>query len=193
MAGADLHGQDLSKRKLQAENLNGADLHDADLSFTILAKAKLHGANLSGANLRGTSFRDADLADAGLREAQTRGTDFHNAKLTGANLMGLTLDLAGSAASMEALAGWPSDAKYTLQSVGGLGGLDSGYLSLRGANLKNAKISGNLKGVDLLRADLRGANLLDTDNLSEAFLKDAIYDADTSWKIDPVAVVTVKR
>jgi hypothetical protein len=66
LLGADLHGINLSFKKMQCANLGNANLR---------------GADLQGADLRGADLRGADLFEANLRDADMRGAD-----LTGAIL-----------------------------------------------------------------------------------------------------------
>jgi uncharacterized protein YjbI with pentapeptide repeats len=183
----DLHGQDLSKQKMQNQDFSRANLQGADLSFTDFSNSILKNANLRGANLNSARFSDADLTEADLRETQTSGASFRNARLAKANLSGLTLFLAGAAAHAESYSNLPSGMKYALESVGGTPDADNGSLNFQGANLSDAKIFGNLEGVNFRGTDLRGADLSATDHTLGANFRGAVYDNNTRWSIDPAA------
>jgi uncharacterized protein YjbI with pentapeptide repeats len=202
---ADFHEQDLSRQQHSHEDFSRANLEGADLAFANFSNSILKNANLRGANLRLTRFRGADLTDADLRSATTAGVDFYDAKLLGANLSGLTLYLAGSSApaddseldkldereKREVL----SKRRDIADTASSRANPDThnGQLSFRGANLRNAKILGNVANVDFRRADLRGADLRGLDNLQDAIFQGAIYDKNTLCKMSLGSLGAVQR
>jgi len=199
----DLSGKDFSRQNMTYQDYSRANLEKSDLTFANCAHSLFKGANFRGATLKNTSFADADLSGADFRGADLLGTNFHNAKLWDANLSGVTLYLAGAMALLEQAHDKDPDKDYeltkirkriqgTLEDAGVRPDRDQGSMSLRGANLRNAQIFGNVAHVDLRRADLRGADLGKTEGLQQALLRGAVYDGNTEWKIDAAAMGAVK-
>lgn len=177
--GEDLHGKSLVGVDLRMRNLRGGNLQDADLSRADLTDTDLQGADFRNANLTSTRLDKADLTGADLRGANLLRTRLRDTKLIEANLEGQKLYLAGAAATFQRPAGVSS---YGLE---GTVNLSNGMLTFRGANLRNAQVFGSLDGVDLRKADLRGANFSEARDLDKARLTGARYDAKTRWAFDP--------
>jgi len=152
----------------------GADYSGRDLADARFVRADLAGAVFTGARLDGANFTGADLRGANL--LRTRLTD---TKLIDANLEGQKLYLAGAAATFEKPAGASSFGMEGTVKV------SNGLLTLRGANLRNAHVFGSLDGVDLRKADLRGADFSEASDLDKARLRGARYDTRTRWAFDP--------
>ena len=101
LAGATLHGADLSRVVLTGADLHeatlteatlrGADLTGATLREATLPEATLHGATLRGVDLSKAILREATLTEADLSEATLTGADLTEATLTGADLTEATL------------------------------------------------------------------------------------------------------
>lgn len=146
LAGADLHGMNLTGTIFDHSNLSNANLANANLtgaSFAgaIVTGANLDGANLAGANLNGIVSGDVTGTPAALPAGWSLRDGFligPGASLTGANLAGL--NLAGA----------------------NLAGIDLTNANLVSTNLSKANLSGadlsraNLTGADLFRANLTG-------------------------------------
>jgi uncharacterized protein YjbI with pentapeptide repeats len=97
LAGADLHGADLSDARL-----TGLDLTGADLSGCRLTGAQLDRCSLTGADLTGAHLDRASLIGADLRGARLDGTTWQRARLTGAHLPpGATITGWGAASPTE--------------------------------------------------------------------------------------------
>lgn len=180
-ASRDLHGKDWSNNDLQNENLDRADLSNANLHTANLSNATLKGANLQKADLRGATLKTADLTGADMRGALLGHARLESAKFVKANLEGDEVFLAyGNTIDPER--------NKRAQRLADEAGLSSsgltehnGDLSFKEANLRNAKLHGSLEGVDLRRADLRGADLSDTKDAGKAELRGAVYDGKTRW------------
>jgi uncharacterized protein YjbI with pentapeptide repeats len=184
-AGKDLHGHNFSNQKLMYANFSNSNLEEADFSFANLSNANMKNAKLKGANLESARLADADLTGADLRDAKIMNANFHNAKLIRAILNGQTFYLAGSAVFLKDF----KDKEYEVkQAIIESSDRNNGFLSFQGADLRYAVIVGNLEGVDFRRADLRGADLSKSENLSQAILRGAVYDSSTRWNIDPIDV-----
>ncbi len=89
LAGASLHGANLSRSVLRAANLSRADA-----AYVNLSQASLRAANLSEANLNGANLVGADLTRANLRGADLSYADLRQSDLRGADLTGVRLDNA---------------------------------------------------------------------------------------------------
>ena len=135
----------------------GTNLVSAHLNGAILMEADLSGADLSDADLLGANLWGADLSDAKLLEAGLYGVTFWFANLSGADLSLADLydaNLLGTNLSGADL----SDAD-----------LSDAYLS--GANLSGAKLEGTL---------LIGAQLEDSEGLTDEMIKKAFGDNATT-------------
>lgn len=152
----DFSGQDLSSQNFAFQLLDGANFSNATLRST----------RLEGSLLRGANFQDADLRNTYLGRAVLSGADLRGATLP-FNLGQQGIDLRN--ANLEGL------------DLKGTGFFRS---NLSGANLKNTKNFGDIFGVNLSNADLRGSNLL-TARTGFGFqgeslnLKGAKYNSDT--------------
>jgi uncharacterized protein YjbI with pentapeptide repeats len=69
---------------------------------------------------------------------------------------------------------------------------DNGTLTFQGADMHKTTIFGNLAGVNFRGADLRGANLDGTENITGANFRGTVYDEATRWKIDPAAAGAIR-
>ena len=107
LAGAILHGTNLSSANLTYTHLGFTDLSHADLSFTILQIADLRHANLNQTNL---SF--ADLGGATLLQCNMAYADLSAANLNGAILRDTNLN--------RAICGTTAFANVDLSTVKGL-------------------------------------------------------------------------
>lgn len=173
LSGANLQGIELDHANLQEAELSGVDLQGARLSDANMQKAWLYGANLQGAHLSGAdlrgallmlaNFRRADLEDSDLRKARLFGASLDGANLFGANLQGVIFfqkmltDNNTRRTFIDMLE--KPDIDPTLASIvaHGLVG-DFIGVGLEEADLRYAR----LEGLDLARANLRGAFLFGT-------------------------------
>lgn len=187
--GKDVKGRSFAKQELRNEDFRGQDLRGADFTFATLRNASFAGADLRGAILRDCFCYEADFTGADLRGADLVGGKFGDAKMTRANLEDQQLLLAGAdihfLMSEEARRNWSIREAFKPD-------LKNGRLTFQAANLRNAKILGNLEGVDFRRADLRGADLSKATNLNNAILRGATYDSRTKWSIDAAEAGAVK-
>ncbi|MDO8974890.1 pentapeptide repeat-containing protein [Reyranella sp.] len=182
--GKNLRGQSFAHQQLVNAAWDNADLEGADLTFTNLRGSTLREANLRGATLRNTNFGGADLSGADLRGADLFGAKFVDAKLRGAKLEEQDLFLAGATVFYEKI----KDLPFGLREYAtGLAAPDrhNGRLTFQRADLRHARIVGNVDGVDFRGADLRGADLRLVDNPEGAIFQGAVYDSRTRWKINP--------
>lgn len=184
-ASKDYKGKDLSGKELTNENFDRADLSDANLQSANLKNATLKGANLkradlSSARLDTADFTEADLRGATLKKASLDSTKFVKANLEGGEIFfayGNPFDEEGSKKARRVL----EDAGVRTEDVSAIMSERNGDLTLKQANLKNAKLHGQLDGIDFRRADLRGADLHNTKNPEKANFRGAIYDSATRW------------
>ncbi len=180
-APRDLHGKNWNHKELQNENLERCDLSEANLQWADLTNATLKGAKLRDADLRNARLSKADFTEADLRGAKLNKADLQDAKFVKANLEGAEVFLAyGNPFDEEG----NKRARRALEDAGASISVmaeHNGDLSFKEANLRGAKLHGQLDGVDLRRADLRGANLSDTHNAGKASWRGAIYDETTRW------------
>jgi uncharacterized protein YjbI with pentapeptide repeats len=127
----------LRGRDLSFAVFDGADLRRVDFTGAILAGAEMRAARLNNAILL-----DADLRGATLDGADMRGTIMLNAWLHGASLVSAILDGAVMAGGFNPI----MNRQYS------------------GTALVAARLDcASLNGAHLLRADLRGASLVDVD------------------------------
>jgi uncharacterized protein YjbI with pentapeptide repeats len=186
--GKDVKGS-YAKRELRNEDFRGQDLRGADFTFANLRNAAFAGADLRGAILHDCFCYEADFTGADLRGAKLLGAKFGDAKMTRANLEDQELYLAGAdihfQMSEEARRNWTVREAFKPN-------LNNGRLTFQAANLRNAKILGNLEGVDFRRADLRGADLSKATNLHTAVLRGAVYDGGTKWNVDAAEAGAVR-
>jgi uncharacterized protein YjbI with pentapeptide repeats len=187
--GKDVKGRSFAKQDLKNEDFRGQDLRRADFTFANLRNASFAGADLRGAILRDCFCYEADFTGADLRGADLLGGKFGDAKMTRANLEGQELHLAGAdvhfTMSEEARRNWTVREAFKPD-------LKNGRLTFQAANLRNARILGDLDGVDFRRADLRGADLSKAANLNNAIFRGASYDSGTKWAVDAAQAGAVK-
>ena len=214
--GANLVGANLKGALLNGANLGSANLTDADLTGAKLVRAYFDRATLENAN-----FTQADLSAAYLKNAATPGIQLNQANLSGVNLANTNLigvnlkgsDLNHANLKNALLSGFRkrTDNRSSGLLYGYAAGLDpatfSAYLcqpeatasvpkdeelarygvelieaDLSGANLQAADLSGallpraNLTGANLSNANLSGA-CLSNSNLKNAILDDANLQA----------------
>lgn len=160
--GKDLSGQDLQKADFNGQDLSGANLSGANLLLANFKNAILKGADLRDADLRSANFNGADLSGADLTGARVDSASFQEAKLAKANLAGLVFHMTS-----------------LFRAV------------LQEANLSGTKGLDDVREANLLRADLRGADLSATAHygLGNARMRGARYNAATRWPpaFDPAA------
>lgn len=188
LEGAYLVGANLEKANLTQANLSGVNLALSSVSEAILEKADLSAANLQGvslakANLQGAKIsapamlQNADLSNANLKNANLEGAMLVSANLEGADLQGA--DLGDTSVKLSGIPGNYSSGEMALDAFrttlsilgGNFGGIPSFNAkdhpvkfdtNLRGANLKNANLTGvDLEDASLVDANLSGANLKD--------------------------------
>jgi uncharacterized protein YjbI with pentapeptide repeats len=147
LTSAALEGADLSGAKLAWAHLAGTQLAESDLSGAVLWEADLSGAQLKGAGLSGAKLEGADLSGAVLWKASLCGAALCGADLSGAMLSGA--DLSGADAS---------DAKFG------------------NANLREARLTGNV--------NLRGADFSDALLANAELSLEANLDRVTWWPAD---------
>ncbi|MEA3030444.1 MAG: hypothetical protein QOG13_1769 [Sphingomonadales bacterium] len=157
--GATIHGRDalIALRAARGDalttitggNFAGADLRNARLGNICFIDTNFAGANLSGADLSGSGFVRADLSGANLSRARMAGVllrqpNLKEADATGADLSGGKMD-GGWDASVENfkldganLSGFRFACGITISD----GCPIEGEISLRGANLTGAFLSG---------------------------------------------------
>lgn len=185
LADADLQGIDLSFINLEEAILTRANLQGVNLRFANLRGAWLVNANLSKADLRGANLDlahlyGADLTEAVLGPAESvcaRGDDFEEilaetgdilllkcanlesadlrkAKFHKANLrfVRFVCIIADEADFTDAIL------EYAILAFTGLYG-SAKQAIFRGANLREASLSGDLSGAVFERANLEGADL----------------------------------
>lgn len=195
LAGANLRHATLKRTKLCGCNLDGVDFTGADLTLAefngrqaeperdriagvvpervsvsmYYGPSTLNQAILIGANCRRAFLECVDLSV--VKPADMSGTRFYDARLAQARLPpGLKdANLAG--------------ADLTEVDLSGV----VGFCSIEGADLTNAVLPKDrlagvyLHEVTLTGVDLCGADLRCTENLQDAILDGAFYDAGTQW------------
>ena len=167
----------ISSALAQAAFADGKDYHDQDLKSHDFKEATLNGANFSGATLDNASFTNATAKNANFKGASLDGAQFQLTDLTGADFTQCT--------------GTPFFGRAKLDNANFEGiTLNPQACSMKGADLKGAKIEGIMSVCDLSGADLRGANMraVPASLITQAKFKGAIYDDDTSFPdgFDPV-------
>jgi uncharacterized protein YjbI with pentapeptide repeats len=184
VAGAVLHGADLSGANLQNLDIGNANLTDATLSNADLAGTTLNYADLAGANLAGADLTDAVLIGTDLTGANATSANFTGAAFSDTTVSGLAMSGADFTGASIAAPPGPSVAReglvYTSPGTGTPSALPAdyaavdGYLvgpydSIQGASLTGANLSKDdlansyITSSDLTSANLDGANLTSTD------------------------------
>ncbi|WP_275336578.1 pentapeptide repeat-containing protein [Nodosilinea sp. PGN35] len=151
-AGANLSGQDLSRKNFREANMAGANLTRTQLINAVLHRANLTQATLHQVNLQGADLSEAILVQADLSQAQMLHVSLVKADLTNASLTQAELrDTALCSAQLQ--------------------GADLSEASLYGAILRQADLANaDLRGADLRYADLYEADLTNA-NLTGARLE----------------------
>jgi uncharacterized protein YjbI with pentapeptide repeats len=181
-------GKDLAKKDFANGSLNNANFEGANLEFANFSNATLKGANFRNARLAHANFRLANLEGADFTGADLKGVTWTDAKAWKAELAGTDIYLAR--ASVIDTKGLNLDYKAE-QLIMQSQDASSGRLAFHYADLQNSKIMGNADGVDFRDADLRGADLSQAENVDKARLKNAKYDENTRWNIDPAKMQAV--
>ncbi len=175
--GESFQGKDLSNL-----NLQGADLSGAEFACVNLTGANLENANLSGANLNGAILRKANLRGACLRQAYIVGADlreanFENAILDEAFLSGAHLQATcfRRASLKNTMIGCP---EFELSDLFGE------LVDFTDADLENAVFGEvTLRGVNLLRANLKHTYLYEADLLETVVEKEQLEQAITKQAV----------
>ena len=205
LVDADLTGADLQGAKLDRANLEGADLEEANLRAASLFDANMRGADLELANLACESptgeraqcanLEGVDLSCRALVGGQQQCADLRGVTMQGANLTDALL----SGADFGCVNVWSTDGPSPRCATLARADLTRAFLddanlagaSLEGAILVDASLVGvDLTGADLFatnvtgtnflyatltKADLRGANVTNAINLTQAQLESAIW------------------
>ena len=151
-----------------AEDFQGKDLPMRDFS-----NKQLDGANFSAAKLFLAKFVNASLAKTNFQEADLTSASFSGAKAAGADFRGAILKATGLQNADF------SGANFQDTDLGNSSLQNS---KLIGANLRGAKGIGDVLKADLREADLRGAVFTCTAYYMEGSnLKGARYDDTTKW------------
>lgn len=193
-SGLDFRGKDLNHKDFASQYLNGANFEATNLTFASFHRAKLQRASFRGADVVQTNFNDADLTGADFSRAVIDRATFSGARLNGANLEGQTLHLAGSSIFFKLPDRPLGYEEREMAKLAMSGHLHNHNLILKGANLKNARVFGNLDTVDLRKADLRGADLSACEKAEPRFFAGALYDTRTRFPpdIEPARVGAVQ-
>jgi hypothetical protein len=156
------------------------DFHDQDLKEKIFSGGTLNGADFSDAILKNAKFEGASLKRANFKGADLTGVWLTEADLTEADLT----DVKGIPLCIHSHFDHAKMQRFDLKT---------NDCTFKGADLREAKISGYTYNCDFSGADLRGANLramaVPPKGQSENRWKGALYDDDTAWPdgFDPVA------
>ena len=142
-----LKGIDLSNKNLSNTNLSNTNLSNTNFTDSNLTGADLSRSDLSGSNLSNTNFTDSNLTCADLRDSNLTGANFEGTILIGTKFP-KSFKLVVNEDDEEILIRPNTELRYT-----------------------------NLKGANLIRADLKGSNLEHTNfnnaNLTFADLSNA--------------------
>jgi len=203
--GADLRGQDLSRR-----DLRGVDLRGACLDGAILTRANLRGCDLTGASLQGTVLFRADFTDAVLRECNLDQLNAAEAVLEGADLSDATVHEAYFKGARLARArmdrvrghyvGFPeSDLTELSMTEAELSDADFRQARLESANLRGTLLhkalfleakaervcldGAKLDHANFIQADLSHASMVGTTGERTSFLKATLASAKLSRAI----------
>jgi len=156
------------------------DFHDQNLPDKDFSNGTLNGADFTDAVLRNAKFDHASL-----KRAIFKGADIQGAWLTGADIT----DADFTDAKGSALCSHSHFDRAKMQRVD----LKCNDCTFKGADLREAKISGYIYNCDFSGADLRGTNMramaVPPKGQAENRWKGALYDDDTAWPdgFDPVA------
>lgn len=148
----------LAGARFTGANLTGCDLEYVELSHADFERAQLTHAILTGSIMPGASFREALLSFAGLAEIQWEGADLRDA-----NLRGCTFHMGSSRSGL-------------LTSPIACEGSRTGFYT-DDYEEQHYKAPEEIRKANLRGADLRGANVVDTD-FYLVDLRDARYDPD---------------
>ncbi|CAK9037475.1 Uncharacterized protein in mobD 3'region [Durusdinium trenchii] len=158
--GASLIGACCAKASFSRANLERADLREADLSAALLTNtrlvsANLPQANLAGARLEGANLDGIDLTGADLSNARLAHADLRTAVLDGVNFFRANLQHAQlEEVSIEAGRFYQANLSHAHLTGAQMPAADFCQARLVDAHLAEV----NWEGVDLRRADLRGAS-----------------------------------
>lgn len=160
MVGASLVGASCTSTSFSRANLERADFREADLSYALLTNARLVGASLpeanlssarlEGANLDGVDFMGADLSGAKLAHADLRTAVLDGVNFFRANLQHAQLE------EVSIVAGRFYQANLSHAHLTGAQMPAADFCQARLVDAHLADV--NWEGVDLRRADLRGAS-----------------------------------
>jgi uncharacterized protein YjbI with pentapeptide repeats len=176
----DYRGKSLPAHSFVDEMLDQANFEGAKLEKANFKNATLKEANFKDADLTRANFEKANLTGANLEGANLERTRFVNANLSKAHLAGAKLHLAGSTVYTQDLNKVKDNVPFSV-SLNQIYDTNNGSLSLHEADLRNAKVEGNLEGVDFRRADLRGADFSEAERLEPIRFRKAIVDRATRW------------
>jgi uncharacterized protein YjbI with pentapeptide repeats len=170
---AQLKGTNLRYAEASESFFAGAELYLADLSGSNLERADLHGSDLTEAHLNGADLSDANLtgANTNMSGAYLIDTYLFGANLSDANLSGAHLNKAHLGGA-------------DLRGAG-LGGAYLNDADLVGADLSGTPIPADLRGAELVEADLMYSDFRPAENLNLETVKRALdwekafYDSGT--------------
>ncbi|MFM7084616.1 MAG: pentapeptide repeat-containing protein [Hyphomicrobium sp.] len=156
---ADLSAREVTERLFKAKgpiDLSNTNLEDLDLSHVDFKGSNLSSAKMFGVNLSNSRLANANLENARLDRITIIGTDFDNANLSGISMLrpSTTLTREGHGPSP------PSFKKADLRKAkifGQLSRSDFSFANLEGASLAPFSKTGFIE--DLFRTELEGANL----------------------------------
>ncbi|MEM1033430.1 MAG: DUF2169 domain-containing protein [Myxococcota bacterium] len=187
LTDTNLSRADLTGANLGATHLERTDLSEANLKDTVIMRAELDGVILHGARLEGVdflevTFTDADFSHVHAHQALFLQSDLRRVRFTGASLIEarfLQLDLRGvdfTGAQLDRaqfIQCQADDASFAGADLTGAGfvhettcrravfaGATLDKINLHRCPAAGADLSGaRLQGANLIKADLRGANL----------------------------------
>jgi uncharacterized protein YjbI with pentapeptide repeats len=178
--GMDYHGKSLPQHSFVDDMLDNANFEGAQLASANFTNATLKQANFKNADLTRANFGKANLTGADFDGANLERARFVDADLTKAHLPGAKLTLAGSSAHAADLNKIKDNLPFSV-GLNQVTDLSNGSLKFHGADLKNAKVEGNLEGVDFRRADLRGADFSLAERLDAERFRGAMVDRTTRF------------
>ncbi|WP_425399492.1 pentapeptide repeat-containing protein [Aeoliella sp.] len=160
LVGASLVGANCQSVSFSRANLEQADFREADLTSALLTNTRLVGAslpeaNLSGARLEGAKLDGVDLMGADLSNARLAHADLRTAVLDGVNFFRANLQHAQlEEVSIEAGRFYQANLSHAHLTGAQMPAADFCQARLVDAHLADV----DWEGVDLRRADLRGAS-----------------------------------
>lgn len=178
LSDAALSGLDLSEADLRRANLQGANLSYVTLTRANLQGANLQEAKLGNADLRGAMLREADLSNAQITNFCELGQNEFEMGLPDCVMLNLAKTLGEDLCTDDyGLAALTDPNSF----IGDICQLEEGYSGLLAQGFGfSGFLSAILQRVELMGADLQGANLSNV-NLSNADLRYAqLADANFS-------------